>query len=63
MKLIETPLKIIIVRWDTGDGEVYIEITVTETGLELYCDGEGMAELSYDKDCINSMIITPELCI
>ena len=68
MKLIESPLDIIglptktIFKWDTGYGEIYIEITPTDTGLEFYCDGEGNAELNYnDNECVNALTIQPEL--
>jgi len=53
MKLIESPLdvaalplRVVTFRWDTGEGEIWIEITPTDTGIELYCDGEGQPELS-----------------
>jgi len=69
MKLIESPLdvaalplRVVTFRWDTGEGEIWIEITPTDTGIELYCDGEGCAELNYtDNECINAMTIQPEL--
>ncbi len=61
MKNIEQSFKNAIVRWDTGDGEVWIEITVTEKGLELYCDGEGIVELNFIKSAINFALVQPKL--
>ena len=65
MKLIEDPFDISagIIRWDTGDGEIYIEISSTNEGLELYCDGEGIAEFNITKNTINSAIIKPRLLV
>ncbi len=69
MKLIESPIGVdqlritpLILRWDTENGEIWIEITPTDTGIELYCDGNGQAELNYtDNDCCNAITISPEL--
>ncbi len=63
MKLIESPLDKIILRWDTGDGEIWIELTPTDEGIEVYCDGEGMAEFDCEKDSINTVTIKPRLMI
>jgi len=70
MKLIETPvdiaglaMKVIIFRWNTGDGEIYIELTPTNEGIEVYCDGEGLADLDLEQDTINAMTIKPRLLI
>ena len=63
MKLIEAPAKVSIFRWNTNKGEIWIELTATDEGLELYCDGQEMASLivSNDDDAINAIIIKPKL--
>jgi len=65
MKLIESPNgeNAVLFRWDAGDGELWIELIPTDNGLEIFCDGEGMAEVIIDQDCMNTAIIKPVLSI
>lgn len=70
MKLTESPIGVdqlrinpLILRWDTGNGEIWLNITVTDIGIELYCAGEGQAKLnitSYNDYC-NAITIQLEL--
>ena len=51
----------VMFKWNTENGEVYIEITPTEDGLEIYCDGEGCASITIQQDTINAATISPTL--
>lgn len=64
MELIESPMKVIMFRWNIDDGEIYVKITPTDTGIELHCDGDGNTELDYYyADDVNTMIIIPKLYV
>ncbi len=63
LTLIESPSNVITLRWKTEKGELWIELTPSNKGIEIYCDGQGSVECNYIEEAINAGVIVPKFYI